>query len=109
MRAAGAMATLLSAFRAGDQLQGVSDCRDGYEQQESSPSTVEVGDPPAGVLIKSIQQVARSAVQPDRKHGCAECLEVLRHEALPELFAGAEEEHCTAHGDDVSFEASGTR
>jgi hypothetical protein len=80
-------------------------CGGERDEQRQRPSRAEpVSNPPAGILIETVQQVADGAVEADREHRRAQHVEIFREKALPELFAEPHQEHRAGDGDNVAPE-----
>src|SRR5207249_10883471 len=75
------------------------------EHQKRAATTVSIAYPSARVLVDAVEEVLARPEEPDGGDGCAEHLQVLRQEALPEVLAEREQEHRDGHGDDIALEA----
>lgn len=74
------------------------------EDEERAPPSIAIAHPPTGVLIDAIEKVLACPKQADRSRRRAEHLEIFGQEALPEVFAQREQEHCERDGDDIALE-----
>ena len=88
----------------GDEVEGVADRRQRDEQQERTPTSVVIADPPPGILIDAIEQVLAGTKEADGGDGRAERFQVFGQESLPEVLAEREQEHRKGDGDDVALE-----
>ena len=86
-------------------VQGISDESQGNEQDERTTPAVAVTDPAPRVLVDTVQEILAGSEQADRRDRRAQRLEILRDEALPEVFPQREQERGSGDRDDIALEA----